>query len=146
VLLLPAGGHPTSITLPVRAVQRVLAVGQPMRPRPSNAPTPYSTLLKRNTLALSISSNGKNGVQACAAAYLSIMGKTKDKQHAGDRHILTHASGRPTHVILTIEAYERIADLVEEADDVLEVERRMQDADFLSLEEVKTSLGLHDPD
>jgi len=74
------------------------------------------------------------------------MGKTKDKQHAGDRHIRTHASGRPTHVILTIEAYERIADLVEEADDVLEVERRMQDADFLSLEEVKTSLGLHDPD
>ena len=77
---------------------------------------------------------------------MSIMGKTKDKQHAADRHILTLASGRPTHVILTIEAYERIADLVEEADDVLEVERRMQDADFLSLEEVKTSLGLHDPD
>ena len=42
-------------------------------------------------------------------------------------------------MVLTIEAYERIADLVEEADDVLEVERRMQDADFLLLEEVKTS-------
>ena len=61
-----------------------------------------------------------------SAAYLGIMGKTKDKQHVGDRHMLT--------------------DLVEEADDVLEVERRMLDADFLSLEEVKTSLGLHDPD
>ena len=60
------------------------------------------------------------------AVYLGIMGKTKDKQHVADRHILT--------------------DLVEEADDVLEVERRMQDADFLSLEEVKTSLGLNDPD
>jgi len=30
--------------------------------------------------------------------------------------------------------------------DVLEVERRMQNADFLSLEEVKASLGLHDRD
>lgn len=58
-----------------------------------------------------------------------------------------HRRERQTHtVVLTIEAYERIADLVEEADDVLEVERRMQDADFLSLAEVKTSLGLHDPD
>ncbi len=83
---------------------------------------------------------------AAIAVYSSIMGKTKDTQHVRDRHILTDATGRPTHVVLTIEAYERIADLVEEADDVVEVERRMRDADFLSLEEVKTSLGLHDPD
>ena len=74
------------------------------------------------------------------------MGKTKDTLKVGDRHILNDASGRATHVVLTIEAYERIADLIEEADDVLEVERRMHDADFLSLEQVKASLGLHDPD
>ena len=74
------------------------------------------------------------------------MGKTTDKQPADDRHILTDASGRPTHVVLTVEAYERIADLIEEADDVLEVGRRMDDADFQSLEEVKARLGLHRPD
>lgn len=72
-----------------------------------------------------------------------MMGKTKEKPQASDRQILTDASGKPTHVVLTIEAYERIADLVEEADDVLEVERRMKDAEFTSLEEVKASLGLH---
>ena len=74
------------------------------------------------------------------------MGKTKDRLTTGDRQVLTDASGRPTHVVLTIEAYEQIAALVEEADDVLEVERRMRDPEFLSLEEVKTTLGLHDPD
>ena len=73
-----------------------------------------------------------------------VMGKTYEKPKTNERQILTDADGRPTHVVLTVEAYERIADLVEEADDVLEVERRMKDADFVSLEEVKASLGLHD--
>ena len=73
------------------------------------------------------------------------MGKTEGKPKTSDRHILTDANGRPTHVVLTVEAYERIAALVEEADDVLEVERRMKDAEYISIEEVKASLGLHDP-
>jgi hypothetical protein len=74
------------------------------------------------------------------------MGKTKEKPKTDDRQILTDSTGKPTHVVLTIEAYQRIADIVEEADDILEVERRMKDADFVSLEEVKASLGLDSSD
>lgn len=58
------------------------------------------------------------------------------------RQILTDASGKPTHVVLTVEEYERIADLVEDAIDVQEVERRLDDAEFITLDEVKATLGL----
>lgn len=59
-----------------------------------------------------------------------------------DRQILTDATGKPTHVVLTIEAYERIAELLEDAEDVLEVERRLKNPEFISLEEVRVNLGL----
>lgn len=58
------------------------------------------------------------------------------------RQILTDASGKPTHVVLTVEEYERIADLVEDAFDIQEVERRLENAEFVSLEQVKASLGI----
>lgn len=71
-----------------------------------------------------------------------MMGKTKENAKRKDRQILKDSNGRPTHVVLTIEAYERIAELVEDAEDVLEVERRLKQPDFVSFEEVKASLGL----
>lgn len=73
---------------------------------------------------------------------MPVMGKTKENATTKDHQILTDANGRPTHVVLTIEAYERIAELVEDAQDVLEVERRLKQPDFVSFEEVKASLGL----
>ncbi len=72
---------------------------------------------------------------------LILMGKAKANASINDRQILTDAKGNPTHVVLTIEAYERIADLIEEAEDVLEVERRLKDPEFVSLDEVKANLG-----
>lgn len=71
-----------------------------------------------------------------------VMGKTKATAPSSDRQILTDAQGNPTHVVLTIEAYERIADFIEDAEDVREVERRLKNPEFVSLEEVKASLGL----
>lgn len=58
------------------------------------------------------------------------------------RQVLTDSSGKPTHVVLTIEEYERIAELIEDAADVLEVERRLENPEFVSLEQVKASLGI----
>lgn len=74
---------------------------------------------------------------------LIVMSKTEETPLGTRRQFLTDENGKPTHVVRTVEAYERIADLIEEADDVLEVERRMKDAELASLEEVKASLGLH---
>ena len=71
-----------------------------------------------------------------------VMGKTKATAPSSDRQILTDAQGNPTHVVLTIEAYERIVDFIEDAEDVREVERRLKNPEFVSLEEVKASLGL----
>ena len=71
-----------------------------------------------------------------------VMGKTRANAPSSDRQILTDAQGNPTHVVLTIEAYERIVDFIEDAEDVREVERRLKDPEFVSLEEVKASLGL----
>lgn len=72
-----------------------------------------------------------------------VMSETGETPVGTHRQFLTDENGKPTHVVLTVEAYERIADLIEEADDVLEVERRMKDAEFASLEEVKASSSLH---
>lgn len=71
---------------------------------------------------------------------------SEDTPQTSDRQILTDANGRPTHVVLTIETYRRIAELIEDADDVVEVERRMKNPEFVSLDEVKDSLGLHHSD
>ncbi len=56
------------------------------------------------------------------------------------RQILTDSSGKPTHVVLTIEEYERIVDLVQAAIDIQEVERRLESAEFMPLEDVKATL------
>ena len=71
---------------------------------------------------------------------------SEDTPQTSDRQILTDANGRPTHVVLTIETYRRIAELIEDADDVVEVERRMKNPEFVSLDEVKAGLGLHHSD
>ncbi len=58
-----------------------------------------------------------------------------------DPQYLTDAQGRRTHVVLSLEAYEELLDRALDAQDMdIIKQRRSEDGEFISLEEMKKRL------
>jgi hypothetical protein len=70
------------------------------------------------------------------------MGKTKEKPKTDDRQILTDSTGKPTHVVLTVEAFQDMEELIEDLQTFQEFRENRDTEEFLPLAEVKKSLGL----
>ena len=71
------------------------------------------------------------------------MGKTRSKPKApsSSREILTDAKGHATQVVMTVEEYEQRLEHLEDAQDIQEAEKRLENPELVSFEEVKASLG-----
>lgn len=66
-----------------------------------------------------------------------------DTVETPDTHqYLTDAQGNRTHVVLTVEEYEELLDILLDLQDAEIVRQRREEPDYVSLEEMKARLGL----
>ena len=70
------------------------------------------------------------------------MGKTKETPNMDVRQILIDANGKPTHVVLTIEAFQDMEELIEDLQTFREFRENRDTEVFLPLAQAKKSLGL----
>lgn len=73
-----------------------------------------------------------------------MMGKTKEKPETNERQILTDASGKPTHVVLTVEAFQDMEELIEDLQEFQEFYQTRDKETMIPWEEAKQRLGLQD--
>jgi hypothetical protein len=70
------------------------------------------------------------------------MGNNETKPISGESKILTDANGNPTHVVLTIEAFQEMEELIEDLQAFQEFYETRESEELIPLKEVKKSLGL----
>ncbi len=73
-----------------------------------------------------------------------MMGKTKETPKTSDRQILTDADGRPTHVVLTVEAFQDMEELIEDLQEFQEFRENRDKETLIPWEVAKQRLGLQD--
>ncbi len=73
---------------------------------------------------------------------LTVMGKTKEKPKTSDRQVLTDANGKPTHVVLTVEAFQEMEELIEDLEAFQEFYRVRDTEEMIPWEEAKQRLDL----
>lgn len=66
-----------------------------------------------------------------------MMGKTKEKLMTNDRQILTDATGKPTHVVLTVEAFQDMEELIEDLQEFQEFSQTRDNERMIPWEEAK---------
>ncbi len=72
------------------------------------------------------------------------MGKTHEKPKTPDGQVLTDAAGKPTHVVLTVEAYEDMAELIEDLQEFQDFYRTRDGEQLIPWQQAKHRLGLQD--
>ena len=70
------------------------------------------------------------------------MGKTKEPRSSIDPQILTDAEGKPTHVVLTVEAFEEMQELIEDLQEFDQFDQTRAKEELIPWEEAKRRLGL----
>lgn len=72
------------------------------------------------------------------------MGKTKEKPMSTERQILTDANGKPTHVVLTVEAFQEMEELIDDLQEFQEFHQTRDKEKMIPWEEAKQRLGVQD--
>lgn len=70
------------------------------------------------------------------------MGKTKANPKSTDHQVLTDSQGRPTHVVLTVEAFREMEELIEDLEAFQEFYQNRDSEELIPWEEAKRRLGL----
>ena len=73
-----------------------------------------------------------------------VMGETKEKPMTTECQILTDAHGKPTHVVLTVEAFQDMEELIEDLQEFQEFYRTRDKEKMIPWEEAKQRVGLQD--
>ena len=71
-----------------------------------------------------------------------MMGKTKEKPMTNERQVLTDATGKPTHVVLTVEAFQDMEELIEDLQEFQEFSQTRDNERMIPWEDAKERLGL----
>ncbi len=75
---------------------------------------------------------------------LILMGKTNEKPTTFERQILTDANGKATHVVLTVEAFRDMEELIEDSQVFQEFYQMRGEERMIPWGEAKERLGLQD--